>query len=306
MWAPIRGRIARAYASTRRHLAMSSSADCAASCSASFLERPTPGADLLAADRGLDGEGPVVRRPLLVDNLVADQLAAPRQALLERRLVVHRVLQRVLDLRPERIHHHLGRCVVAEGQVAGADHRLDHRRQDALGRDERLEPRRRCLRRRRAQPLRHAQALGHRPAGAARHRLRADLGQASRPEALGVQAGEQVRRDRQPQDAVAQEGEALVGLRATHRPRRVGEHGPLQVGLQPVEHLRQGRARPRVGRAGPDPWRGVRVRALLLWCHSVSVDWPAVAGRAPLASTKSTAWPTVRIRLASSSEIRTP
>src|SRR5205807_5351686 len=61
--------------------------------------------DLDAPDRGHDREGAVVRRSLLLDHVVADERAAPRQSLLKRRLEVDRVLQRILDLRRERGHH---------------------------------------------------------------------------------------------------------------------------------------------------------------------------------------------------------
>src|ERR1700759_947910 len=149
-----------------------------------LLGAPHAAADLLAADRGLDGEGAVGRRALFVDHGVAHQLSSPRQPLLQRRLVVHRVLERVLDLRRGRVHHRLGGRVVAEGQITGADHRLDDRGQNTLGGDERLEPRRRRFRRRGAQPVGNPEALGHRPARATRHCLCADLGQPARPEAL--------------------------------------------------------------------------------------------------------------------------
>ena len=68
-----------------------SSATRAASCSACFFERPEPVPTRPPADAGHDLERPVVRRPELGRDLVGDDLAALRQALLQRRLEVDRV-----------------------------------------------------------------------------------------------------------------------------------------------------------------------------------------------------------------------
>ena len=126
-----------------------SSAVRAASCSASFFERPSPrptGRSPTAATprRSARAAGPLGR------HLVADDLAAPGQALLQRRLEVHRMLERVLDLRRERLDHRRRRRLVADVQVAGADHRLDDGGQHALGRHQR----RGALARRRPAPRR--------------------------------------------------------------------------------------------------------------------------------------------------------
>ena len=69
---------------------------------------------------------------------VLDGLRAARQALLQRGLEVDGVRQRVGDLRLEGLDDRGGRALVAVVQVARADHRLDHRGQDALGLDERV------------------------------------------------------------------------------------------------------------------------------------------------------------------------
>ena len=58
-----------------------------------------------------------------------------------------------------------------------------------------------------------------RPAGAARDRLRADLGQPAGAVLLGLQPRIQVRGDRQAEHRVAQEREPLVGVGAAARPR---------------------------------------------------------------------------------------
>ncbi len=251
-----------------------------------------------------------MRRSLLVEHRVAYELPAPGQQLLERRLEIDRVLERILDLGPEGLDHRRGRLLVAVGQVAGADHRLDHRGQHALGAHQRLDPGGRAD----AAP---APAAGRGPPAArpppgtsARDRLGADLGQAARAEAVGLEAREQVGGHGQPQHAVAEEGQPLVGLRPPRRPRGMGEHRPRQVGRQLIQSSSCSRLGGGPGRRGCGP---VRLR-LRRRAHSASAPWFAAAwerdadGAAavdatPLASTKSTACPTVRIRAASSSEM---
>ena len=63
-------------------------------------------------------EGPVVRRALLGGDLVGHDLAALGQALLQRRLVVDRVLQRVLQLGLERLDDRGRGALVARVQEA--------------------------------------------------------------------------------------------------------------------------------------------------------------------------------------------
>src|SRR5512133_2745684 len=102
-----------------------------------LLRAPRAGADRPLADRGEDLEGAVVRRAVLGGDLVADDLAALGQALLQRRLEVHRMVERVLDLGHERLDDRRRRPLVAGVQVAGADDRLDDAGQHALGAHER-------------------------------------------------------------------------------------------------------------------------------------------------------------------------
>ena len=154
---------------------------------------------------------------------------AAREALLQRRLEVDRVRQRVGDLRLEGLDDGRGRALVAVVQVAGADHGLDDRGQHALGLDERLDALADARRRRRAQQVGHAEALGDRAAGDARHALRADLRQPPRAEALGLQARVEVRRHREAEDGVAEERQARVGVRAALGPGGVREDLPVQM-----------------------------------------------------------------------------
>ena len=215
-----------------------SSATRAASCSACFLERPEPVPRTLPSTAGGDLEGAVVRRAALGGHLVGDDLAALRQALLQRRLVVDGMLQRVLQLRREGLDDRRGRALVARVQEARADHRLDDRRQHALG----LHQRGRllgALGRRGAQPLGHAETLGDVAAGRPGDRLRADLRQPAGAVALGLQQRVDVRGDREAQHAVAQERQARVGVRPPRGPRGVGEDLAGQVRGNLVEECVQ-------------------------------------------------------------------
>ena len=221
-----------------RQLVIASSAASAAACSASFFERPEPRADLLAAHHRGHLEDPLVRRPVLRRHAVGHERPAARQALLQRRLEVRRRVQRQLDLRRERLDHRLGGLLVAEVQVAGADHGLDHRGQHPLGVRQRLGRRpARVLRRGGPQALRQPEPLRDLPARAPRDGLGADLGQPAGAVRVGLQPRPQVRRDRQPEHRVAQEGQPLVGLRAALDPRGVRHRLPGEIVRQSLQQV---------------------------------------------------------------------
>src|SRR4051812_29227317 len=97
-----------------------------------LLRAPRPAGERLAPDHRHAPEGPLVRRALLRGDLVDDHRAAAGEPLLQGGLEVGRVRQRALDLGRERLHHRIRHRLVAELQVAGADHGLDHRRQHPL------------------------------------------------------------------------------------------------------------------------------------------------------------------------------
>ena len=163
-----------------------------------LLRAPRAGADLARSPTA-------ARRPRtcgraaarLGGDLVGDDLAALRQALLQRGLEVDRVLERLLDLRRERLDDRRGGALVAGVQVAGADHRLDDRGEHALGLHERRGALADAVGRRGGSRAGTPEALGDRAARRARHRLGADLRQPPRAVALGLQARIQVRGDRQ-------------------------------------------------------------------------------------------------------------
>ena len=67
-----------------------------------LLRASLAAADLDARDARLDREDAVVRRPLFVRDRVRDKLAAAREPLLQGRLEVDRMLERLLDLRLRR------------------------------------------------------------------------------------------------------------------------------------------------------------------------------------------------------------
>ena len=101
-----------------------------------LLRPPRAAADGGPADRGHDLERAVVRRPPLIRDGVLDDLRTAGEALLQRGLEVDRVGERVGDLRLEGLDDGGCRALVAAVQIAGADHRLDHRCEHALGLDE--------------------------------------------------------------------------------------------------------------------------------------------------------------------------
>src|SRR5690349_6785968 len=69
-----------------------------------LLRRTAADAELLPLDHGGAAEAAVVGRPLDLEHRVADGLAAPRQRLLQLRLVVDVARERVLDPAGERLH----------------------------------------------------------------------------------------------------------------------------------------------------------------------------------------------------------
>src|SRR6202035_3927674 len=170
-----------------------------------LLAPAAPAAQLLSVDPRHHHVGALVRRPLLAGHLVAHLRATPRQQLLERGLEVHGVLESLLDLRRERLHDGLGRALVAGVQVAGADHRLDHRRQHPLGLEQGRGVLAHAFRGRRTQTLRHGEPHSHRAAGDSRDGLCPDLREPPGAKALGLQARIQIGGDRQREHAVSQE-----------------------------------------------------------------------------------------------------
>ena len=105
-----------------------------------------------------------------------------------------------------------------------------------------------------------------------------------------------MRADREAEHAVAEEREALVGVRAALAPGGVREDLAQQILGQLVEQLTES--------------RGARVRHLRTRGHEAACGHGGVDQRAhqasPIcASTKSAACPTVRISAACSSEMRT-
>ena len=173
-----------------------------------------------------------MRRAVLALDLVLDDLGTPGEPLLQLRLEVHGVLERLLDLSAEGLHDSRGHAVPAEREVGSADRGLADRGEDAVARDQRvgalagLAGARSCSRRAgrcRARPR----------AGLARDALGAQLGQPARAERL--EARVDVGGDREAQDDVPQEREPLVRLAALLGPRRMGERLPGQILRQLVD-----------------------------------------------------------------------
>ena len=214
-----------------------SSAIRAASCSACFFERPAPrptGAPPTVATtsnvRSCGGPASVATSYSTVS-----ARRARRSCSVD--LKSTGCSQRVVDLRLEGLDDRGRGALVAGVQVARADHGLDDRRQHALGLDERLDALPDARRRRRAQQVGHAEALGDRAARDARDALRADLRQPPGAEALGLQARVEVRGQREPEHGVAEERQARVGVRAPLGPRGMREDLPVQVSRQLFEEF---------------------------------------------------------------------
>ena len=155
-------------------------------------------------------------------DLVAYAGAAPGEQLLQRRLEVDPRLRGELDPGLERLRDRGRGALEAEGEKAGADQRLGRPRQRALALEQRLgrDPGDSASGLRLAQHLRDPEAAPDLRAGDAADRLVVDLGQAARVD--GREAREDLRRDGEPEHAVAEEGEPLVGVGALARSRRSG------------------------------------------------------------------------------------
>ena len=133
------------------------------------------------------------------------------------RLVVHRVLERLLDLLRERRHHRGRHALEAEREVGGADHRLADRGEHAVGVDQHLGAACRCPRARR-----RAAARGTPRSRATWAHDWRDTAWArtlvSRPAPWLREAREEIGRDDEAQDHVPQERESLVRVRSAARP----------------------------------------------------------------------------------------
>src|SRR5262249_2388131 len=125
-----------------------------------LLAPAAPPAELPAGDERDHLEGALVRRAVLAGNLVVPFRAAPSQQLLQGRLEVDRMLERLLDLRFEGLHHRRGGPLVAGVQVAGSDDGLGHRREHALGLHQDGRALLGTVGRRGAEPLGQPEALG--------------------------------------------------------------------------------------------------------------------------------------------------
>jgi hypothetical protein len=174
-----------------------------------------------------------VWRALLGLDPVVDHGSAPRQALLQHGLEVHRVLERLVNLLGECQNHRRRDALEAERQVRRPDDRLADRGQDAVALDQHLGALAGAPGRVRPQARRDVEVAGHRRTGLARHGLRAQLGEPARP--VAREARVQVVGDREAQDHVPQEGQALVGLPALVDPARMRECLAFKIGWELVE-----------------------------------------------------------------------
>src|SRR5918995_4625478 len=167
-------------------------------------------ADLIPGHRRPNLEAAVVGRPGLARYLVEHRLPPAGEPLLELGLEIEALEGRLLDLLVEGGDD--GRRSAPETvlEVAGADHRLAHRRQRPLGGEQGLDRQAIALRRGvLGEHLRQSQIARHGRTGAAADPLVEDLGELADVR-LGVLREEQGR-DREAEDAVAEEREPTVG-----------------------------------------------------------------------------------------------
>jgi hypothetical protein len=186
-----------------------------------FLRRAGSHPDFLPVDRGRAGEAPVVRRSLDREDSVGDRLSPTGELFLELRLEVNVTLDRVLDPVGERVHDRLLNRLEPVLEVESPETSLDERREDVPVGGEPADLGALALRGVLAEPLSQREPLPDDGAALARNDMGADLCEMSllvRRKALV-----ELTRDREPENAVPQELEALVGFGAVSCPRGMGE-----------------------------------------------------------------------------------
>jgi hypothetical protein len=191
-----------------------------------LLRPPAPRPEPLATDNREGGKGRVVDGAFAL-HLVVHLPSAAREDLLQLRLRIQRLPQRVLELLLEgRDHRRLDRLEPAREEER-ADRGFDHRGEDvaALGDVGSLWP----------QTLVQPQLLGDCGAALPGDDLRPQLRELTLRELL--EALVERPRDRELEDAVPQELEPLVGLEPLVRLRRMREDARAEVGRQAVDQL---------------------------------------------------------------------
>lgn len=199
----------------------------------------------LAADDRSARERALVRRTRDLHDLVGDLPPEPRERLLQLRLVVDMRRQRVLDPLLEGVDDRFTQTLEAERDVEGAERRLDERREDVPVRGQALELTGRDAGLRRGlQPRAELQAASDDRAAGAADDVRPDprqLALARLREALVERL-----RDRELEDAVAEELEPLIGCGPVVDERRMREDPGREVLRQLVDEREQRCARSRL------------------------------------------------------------
>ena len=159
------------------------------------------------------------------------------EELLQIRLVVDARRERLLDLLRERGDDRVLDRREAVLEEERTECRLDHRRQDVAVLREPLELHVQVRRGPLYETPPEIQLAGHLGAGRARDDVRADLREPPLGE-VRVPRVERVR-NRQLEDAVAEELEPLVRGATVARPRCMGENRPGELWWEPVDQLRE-------------------------------------------------------------------
>jgi hypothetical protein len=182
-----------------------------------FLRRARPDPRFPVVDRRGAREAPVVWRPFHLDDGIGDRLAAPSKLLLQLRLVVDMPFNGVVDAVGERTHDRLANPLEAMLEVERPETPLDQRREHVAVRRQPSDLRALALRGVFGELLAELQPPRDDRAALTRDDVGPDLGQTA---FLVVrEAFVELPRDRQPEDAVPEEFEPFVGLRAVFGPR---------------------------------------------------------------------------------------
>ena len=172
----------------------------------------------------------VVRRALDLEHRVVDMPARARERLLELRLVVDVARARVLDALRERLDERGLHRLEPVLEVHGRDGGLEHSGEDVPAARDALELVRRRVARVLEQPVAQPELLRNRRTALARHDVRPYLREP--PLRRRAEAVEHRPRDRELEDAVAQELEPFVRVGAILDPRGVGEYLLEPVGRE--------------------------------------------------------------------------
>jgi len=209
-----------------------------------LLRGSAPYAELLSGDVRSADESAVVRRPLDLEDGVVHLLAGASEGLLQLGLVVDVARARVLDPLAERVNDRRLDLLEAMFEIDSRDRRLEDGGEDVPAAGDPLELVLRRLARVLKETVAQPELLRDGGTALAGHDVCPDLGET--PLRGRAETIEDSARDRELEDAVAEELEALVRCRAVVGPRGMREYLLEPVGRQLVDQAAE-LGRPGVG-----------------------------------------------------------